>query len=138
MPLEDWIDFKNRTKDVKPLDKFVAKLRATYDFLFHKSENVTNVEKILGKAAEELDDMEKNINFTRSMVTDRFEDSFDKLETLDEALPLEHLEIVDETVENNDPALSRSNFHLPYTIVEAIFRWLIALYYSASSPRENA
>lgn len=52
IPLEDWIDFKNRTREVKPLDKLIGKLRATYDFVFHKPDNVSNVGKILNETSE--------------------------------------------------------------------------------------
>ncbi|CAD6237514.1 GSCOCG00002351001-RA-CDS [Cotesia congregata] len=47
VPLDDWVAFKERTSQVNPLDKFFGKLRATYDFIFHRPDNVSNVEKII-------------------------------------------------------------------------------------------
>ncbi|XP_063987973.1 uncharacterized protein LOC135168057 [Diachasmimorpha longicaudata] len=57
-PVEDWIAFKRRTSDIKPLDKFLGKLRATYDFVFQKPENVSNVGKILSTGRPKETDTE--------------------------------------------------------------------------------
>ncbi|XP_034938132.1 uncharacterized protein [Chelonus insularis] len=72
IPLEDWIAFKNRTSNINPLDKFLGKLRATYDFVFHKPDNITNVKKILmeNKSEPIIDNTEKIIMSTLSIIGD--------------------------------------------------------------------
>lgn len=70
IPIEDWIAFNRRTNDVKPLDKFLGKLRATYDFVFQKPDNVSNVEKILSEDKLEnieVESSEKLIKSTSQM-----------------------------------------------------------------------
>ncbi|XP_057318674.1 uncharacterized protein LOC130663454 [Microplitis mediator] len=60
VPLDDWIAFKERSSQVKPLDKLFGKLRATYDFIFHRPDNVSNVEKII--ADDKSWNSEENLN----------------------------------------------------------------------------
>ncbi|KAK0176781.1 hypothetical protein PV328_000886 [Microctonus aethiopoides] len=66
IPIEDWIAFKSRTNDVKPLDKFLGKLRATYDFVFQKPDNDSNVEKILSEDKSENIEVESSEKLIKS------------------------------------------------------------------------
>ncbi|XP_043289932.1 uncharacterized protein [Venturia canescens] len=71
IPLEDWIDFKNRTREVKPLDKLIGKLRATYDFVFHKPDDVSNVGKIIKETNESSSEPVPKINSNISVIARR-------------------------------------------------------------------
>ncbi|KAK2582556.1 hypothetical protein KPH14_004847 [Odynerus spinipes] len=48
-------DHPETSTELKPLDKLIGKLRATYNFVFRKPENTSNVEKILAKDAPNPD-----------------------------------------------------------------------------------
>lgn len=56
-PLKELTEFHEKTNEIKPLDKIFGKLRATYNFVFKKSEDTSNVEKILANDAKN-DDLE--------------------------------------------------------------------------------
>ncbi|XP_012254487.2 uncharacterized protein LOC105685184 [Athalia rosae] len=46
-PVKELVAFHEKTNEIKPLDKFLGKLKAAYDFVFNKPEDTSNVEKIL-------------------------------------------------------------------------------------------
>ncbi|XP_046416388.1 uncharacterized protein LOC124177726 [Neodiprion fabricii] len=46
-PVKELAAFHERTSDIKPLDKLLAKLQAGYNFVFNRAEDTSNVEKIL-------------------------------------------------------------------------------------------
>lgn len=103
-PVEDWIAFKRRTSDIKPLDKFLGKLRATYDFVFHKPENVSNVEKILTKDKPVDPEIESNkFILPNSPVTDKPVD--EKEEVTETSMYVELLP--DEIMPTKESSISR-------------------------------
>ncbi|XP_015108723.1 uncharacterized protein LOC107035689 [Diachasma alloeum] len=103
-PVEDWIAFKRRTSDIKPLDKFLGKLRATYDFVFHKPENVSNVGKILSSdKPKETDTKPYKFILSNSHVTD---DSASEKEEVTES-PV-YVELLgDEVMSTKESSISR-------------------------------
>ncbi|XP_015592840.1 uncharacterized protein LOC107266659 [Cephus cinctus] len=54
-PVKELAAFHERTNEVNPLDKLLGKLRATYNFVFHKPEDTSNVEKILSRDPSDPD-----------------------------------------------------------------------------------
>ncbi|XP_012273672.1 uncharacterized protein LOC105696080 [Orussus abietinus] len=50
-PVKELIAYHEQTNNTKPLDKLLGKLRTTYNFVFRKPENTSNIEKILKKDA---------------------------------------------------------------------------------------
>ncbi|XP_076294629.1 uncharacterized protein LOC143215906 isoform X2 [Lasioglossum baleicum] len=55
-PVQEPVEYPQRpSNETKPLDRLLGKLRATYDFVFRKPENASNVEKIRLKEASDPD-----------------------------------------------------------------------------------
>ncbi|XP_066585373.1 uncharacterized protein [Prorops nasuta] len=51
-PVQEIIAYGQQLNETGPLDKLFGKLRATYNFVFHKVDNTSNVEKILANNAD--------------------------------------------------------------------------------------
>lgn len=49
LPVRESTPEQQTNNEPKPLDKFLGKLRATYNFVFRKPENTSNIERILAK-----------------------------------------------------------------------------------------
>ncbi|XP_011306423.1 uncharacterized protein [Fopius arisanus] len=156
-PVEDWIAFKRRTSDIKPLDKFLGKLRATYDFVFHKPENVSDLAKILPSDEPRvpytepykfiLSNSQENSE-NKKVATDspvyvellademsRTESSISRVSTDwgDEGVvePLSELELLSDNEDNIDGSVERvyprPSFQLPTAIATAFLRWLSSI-----------
>lgn len=130
--------------EMKPLDKLLGKLRATYNFVFRKPENTSNVEKILAKDAPDPDvqtlksiwlnrmeryrrineDTEKSRE--RTYLSD--DDWVNDIQPLDRLEPLEFDE--EETGDKNrdvEFVTPRNGFQLPVTLSRHLVDWLGSL-----------
>ncbi|XP_017893189.1 uncharacterized protein LOC108632865 [Ceratina calcarata] len=134
--------------EAKPLDRLLGKLRATYDFVFRKPENTSNVEKILAKdtskAAPEAEPV-KSIWSIRMQPKDNGkntganfqpqrtylgtnEDWANDIQPLDR---LEPLELEDEVENEKDREVEfvtpRTGFQFPVTLSRHFVDWLGSL-----------
>ncbi|XP_043250626.1 uncharacterized protein LOC122396366 [Colletes gigas] len=122
-PVQEAIEYHQRANnEMKPLDRLLGKLRATYDFVFRKPENTSNVEKILAKDAgsDKYRQTEKTL-----VLTD--DDWVNDIQPLDR---LEPLELEDETEDKNlevEFVTPRSSFQLPATLSKHLVDWLGSL-----------
>lgn len=151
VPVEEWIAFKHNTRNVKPIDKFIGKLRATYDFVFHKNDNISNIEKLLSNETIK-DDKEsyklanknlQNNNINRENVNDKLLDDsstrqssikrLSKGNWLDDidSEPLDKLVIVDEQIDDKTDDIRKSenvkdqlDLQLPAVVVKSFINWL--------------
>lgn len=146
---------QQQTSDkVKPLDKFLGKLRATYNFVFRKPDNTSNVERILAKDApnpdvealkfiwtdpmnEEKQENKTNIgklsesplyNGKKLMIVMNDQEWQNDIPSLDDVEPLGPLEIEntskDLDVEIVTPGTS---LQLPVTLSRQLVEWLGSL-----------
>ncbi|CAK9811575.1 hypothetical protein ANTPLA_LOCUS7079 [Anthophora plagiata] len=142
---------KNETK---PLDKLLGKLRATYDFVFRKPENTSNVEKILAKDAPDPDVETLKLIWSNRMQqqqqqqksrnredSEKFqpqriylgmnEDWVNDIQPLKPLEPLEPLELEEEMEidKNRDVEVitQRNSFQFPVTLSRHLVDWLGSL-----------
>ncbi|XP_012141437.1 uncharacterized protein LOC100878523 isoform X2 [Megachile rotundata] len=127
--------------DTKPLDKLLGKLRATYNFVFRKPENTSNVEKILAKDAPDPD-----VQALKSIWRDRMQKLRIDVKSepertylsnddwVNDIQPLDHLEPLDieeEEVRDKNRDVEfvtpRNGFQLPVTLSRHLVDWLGSL-----------
>ncbi|KAG7206126.1 hypothetical protein KM043_003519 [Ampulex compressa] len=133
-PVQELIDHHQQVgNEVKPLDKFLGKLRATYDFVFRKPENTSNVEKILMK-----DDPDPDLEAFRLIWSD---DKRARMELLDagpmatttedwfnDVQPLMPLELQEEGKEDGVEVITpATTLQLPATLGRHLIEWLGSL-----------
>ncbi|XP_076167235.1 uncharacterized protein LOC143146644 [Ptiloglossa arizonensis] len=149
-PVQEAIKYHQRENEMKPLDRFLGKLRATYDFVFRKPENTSNVEKILAKDASEPDTdtlksiwsnrmgenlMEKTASDKSRQTEQTFllanDDWVNDIQPLDRLEPLESLELEDEDTEDKNLQVEfvtpKTNFQFPVTLSRHLVDWLGSL-----------
>ncbi|XP_076761774.1 uncharacterized protein LOC143429846 [Xylocopa sonorina] len=137
------------TVETKPLDTLLGKLRATYNFVFRKPENTSNVEKILAKDAPDPDvevlkliwsnQMQPNPmakeNSTKSVPERTYlgakEEYVNNIQPIDRLERLEPLDFEDEMeiVKDRDVEFvtPRNGFHFPVTLSRHFVDWLGSL-----------
>lgn len=134
--------------DTKLLDKLFGKLRATYNFVFRKPENMSNVEKILAKDTPDPDIEALKVIWSNRMQSNSKEDSnksqpkgimylaandewMNDIQPLDHLEPLEPLELEDEIENNKDREVEivtpRTSFQFPATLNRHLVNWLGSL-----------
>lgn len=144
-PVQEAIEYHQRvSSEMKPLDKFLGKLRASYDFVFRRPENTSNVEKILAKDASDTNlealkliwsnrmhqssgDSEKPQQTERTFLTINDEDWVNDIQPLDHLEPLEPLDLEDEIEDKNrdvEIVTPKSSFQLPVTLSRHLVDWL--------------
>ncbi|XP_043289933.1 uncharacterized protein [Venturia canescens] len=147
IPLEDWIDFKNRTREVKPLDKLIARRKSIEVEVTNEMDDGKDYEG--SDSPDSMKYSKKNVSTGSS--DEKLEKGFERLERLEnlnDKFTLEHLEILDdenlsdsfdEEPQNTDKKASppHSKFALPYAIAQAFLRWIISLYLSTSNHFSN-
>ncbi|XP_034181134.1 uncharacterized protein LOC117604781 [Osmia lignaria lignaria] len=145
-PIQEMIEREQTNTETKPLDKLFGKLRATYNFVFRKPENTSNVEKILAKDAPDPDvqtlksiwlnrmeqyrrinqDAEKSREPERTYLSD--DDWVNDIQPLDR---LEPLEFDEEDMEDKNRDVEfvtpRNGFQLPVTLSRHLVDWLGSL-----------
>ncbi|XP_029038214.1 uncharacterized protein LOC114873738 [Osmia bicornis bicornis] len=145
-PIQEMIEREQTNTETKPLDKLLGKLRATYNFVFRKPENTSNVEKILAKDAPDPDvqtlksiwlnrmeqyrrinqDAEKSREPERTYLSD--DDWVNDIQPLDR---LEPLEFDEEDMEDKNRDVEfvtpRNGFQLPVTLSRHLVEWLGSL-----------
>lgn len=155
-PVQEAIEYHQRvSNEVKPLDKLLGKLRATYDFVFRKLENTTNVEKILAKDAPDseaealkliwsnrmqqisqgrgLNGAEESRRTEGTLLTSSDEDWVNDIQPLDRLEPLEPLEPLELQDEPKNPGRDveivtpKTSFQLPVTLSRHLVDWLGSL-----------
>ncbi|XP_044017987.1 dual specificity mitogen-activated protein kinase kinase 1-like, partial [Aphidius gifuensis] len=153
VPVEEWIAFKHNTRNVKPIDKFIGKLRATYDFVFHKNDNISNIEKLLANETIKNNNDEsyklanKNLQnnniINNENVNDKILDKLlDESSTRESSIkklskgnwlddidikPLDKLVIVSDKmddIEKSDNVEDHLNLQLPAVVVKSFINWL--------------
>lgn len=134
--------------DTKLLDKLFGKLQATYNFVFRKPENMSNVEKILAKDTPDSDIEALKVIWSNRMQSNSKEDSnksqpkgimylaandewVNDIQPLDHLEPLEPLELEDEIENNKDREVEivtpRTSFQFPATLNRHLVNWLGSL-----------
>lgn len=135
--------------DTKPLDKLFGKLRATYNFVFRKPENMSNVEKILAKDTPDPDVEALKVIWSNRMQSNSKDKENSKksqpkgmylaandewvndIQPLDRLEPLEPLELEDEVGNNKDREVEivtpRTSFQFPVTLSRHLVDWLGSL-----------
>lgn len=135
--------------DTKPLDKLFGKLRATYNFVFRKPENMSNVEKILAKDTPDPDVEALKVIWSNRMQSNSKDKENSKksqpkgmylatndewvndIQPLDRLEPLEPLELEDEVGNNRDREVEivtpRTSFQFPVTLSRHLVDWLGSL-----------
>lgn len=134
--------------DTKLLDKLFGKLRTTYNFVFRKPENMSNVEKILAKDTPDPDIEALKVIWSNRMQSNSKEDSnksqpkgimylaandewVNDIQPLDHLEPLEPLELEDEIENNKDREVEivtpRTSFQFPATLNRHLVNWLGSL-----------
>lgn len=135
--------------DTKPPDKLFGKLRATYNFVFRKPENMSNVEKILAKDTPDPDVEALKVIWSNRMQSNSKDKENSKksqpkgmylaandewvndIQPLDRLEPLEPLELEDEVGNNKDREVEivtpRTSFQFPVTLSRHLVDWLGSL-----------
>ncbi|XP_053985819.1 uncharacterized protein LOC128880121 [Hylaeus volcanicus] len=123
-PVQEAIEYHQRTNEMKPLDRFLGKLRATYDFVFRKPENTSNVEKILATDTSS----ERSRQTERTFLSD--DDWVNDIQPLDRLEPLEPLDLEEETQDKNlqvEFITPKPSFQFPVTLSRHLVDWLGSL-----------
>ncbi|XP_076231440.1 uncharacterized protein LOC143177435 [Calliopsis andreniformis] len=147
-PVQEAIEYHQRvSNEMKPLDKFLGKLRATYDFVFRKPENTSNVERILAKDApnanlqaanllwsDRIQPISRNSENTHgtegTLLTMQDEDWVNDVQPLDHLEPLEPLDMENEMGDKNrdvEIITPKTSFQLPATLSRHLVDWLGSL-----------
>nr|XP_033333026.1 uncharacterized protein LOC117224317 isoform X1 [Megalopta genalis] len=150
-PVQESVDQHQPSgNETKPLDRFLGKLRATYDFVFRKPEDTGNVERILAKNGQDLDvDALKAIWSNRMSEEERtkkpempekhrqtehvfrlMDDCANDIQPLDQLEPLGPLELDDEEGDKKTEVefiTPRPGLQFPATISRHLVYWLGSL-----------
>ncbi|XP_071871665.1 uncharacterized protein [Bombus fervidus] len=137
--------------EAKPLDKLLGKLRATYNFVFRKPENTSNVEKILAKDtpnpdvealkliwsnrmqqnSKDKEDKGKKSELKVTYLGSSDDDWVNDIRPLEDLEPLEPLELQDEVENDRDREVEiitpRTAFQFPVTLSRHLVDWLGSL-----------
>ncbi|XP_017763053.1 PREDICTED: uncharacterized protein LOC108552883 [Eufriesea mexicana] len=137
------------SSEAKPLDRLLGKLRATYNFVFRKPENTSNVEKILAKDKPDPDVEALKLIWSNRMqqsLVDREaskksqpkgtylkvqDDWVNDVQPLERLEPLEPLELEDEVEVDKDRDVEiitpRTTFQFPVTLSRHLVDWIGSL-----------